>query len=281
MKFSFLVKSAVSATVLSLILSTNVSADQEREKPILVIGASYENSLTPLDDNIQGPFGGFANLYGSQLTLGDALVRDERLSGFVINEAQGGATTFTRLRCGPTFCLPLGWEGMDLQFQRALSRVAMRDASGNILGYNADYVVIGMPNDCLHSGAMGIPHQETSPCNNSDLNGSVDRLRDIAQDAVSKNITPVFNILPKYNDVDFATFKALFNMAWVIDETTYNEFRDLIQTRIQAEVPETIFVDGWEKFVPIEGDGLHPDYESTEHAAKRIAQAMHKHQVGQ
>lgn len=261
----------------ALFFSQVILADENNSKPILIIGASYENGVTPIDDNLNGPFGGFASEYGSYLSLGNALIRTDQLDGFVINEAEAGATTFYRLHCGLTFCLTTGWQGMDVQFQKALSRVTIRDLSGNILGYNADYLIVGLPNDCLHSGATGLPQLNTSPCTYGELNGVVDRLRDIAQQAVSLGITPVFNTMPKYSDLDLPFFQAAFGLTWVIDEAGYNELRDLIQSRIQSEVPEALFVDAWAEFETL-ADGLHPNYDTTTKAAKRIAQAILYHQ---
>lgn len=280
MKDCSLSKKLIAIVALFFVLSANAIADSEREKPILLIGASYETGLTPLDDNIEGPFFGWAVQDGSYLGLGNALIRDERLSGFVINEAQGGATTFGRLRCGPTFCLPWGWEGMDLQLQRALKRVAKLDAFGNVLGYNADYLIIGLFNDCGHAGAMGVPHVETEPCTETELNEIVDRLRDLALEAVSHDITPIVTIPPKFEEINNQILKDNFNLKWVMDKTASDTLRELIQTRIPAEVSEAILVDAWADFEYIEGDG-HPTYETAERAAKRYAHAMHKHQQSQ
>ncbi len=246
------------------------------DKPILIVGASYENAVTPISNDLLGPFGGFAVGFGSYLSLGNALVRDERLNGFVINEAVAGATTYTRNHCGPDACIPLGWQGMDVQLGKALTRVAVRDAMGNIVDYNADYLVIGTPNDCLHSGASSVPQASTSPCTYQEPNEAVDRLRDLGLRAVSAGITPVYTLLPQYSDWDLPFFQIAFGLTWVIDEMSLNEFRTLMQTRIQAEVPEAVFVDAWAEFEHL-GDGLHPNAETTKKAAKRIAQAIELH----
>ena len=59
------------------------------DSPILVIGASFAEGKLPLDDMMQGPFGGSSVGFGSYMDLGDALSRQGR---FVVNEAQAGAT---------------------------------------------------------------------------------------------------------------------------------------------------------------------------------------------
>lgn len=280
MKLLFLLKRFISISAIAVFISANATAAQLQEKPILVIGASFENGLTPVDDNLKGPFAGYASYFGTYLSLGDALLRDERLSGYVINEARAGSTTYERHRCGPTSCLSVGWKSMEYQYKKALMRVVVRDASGNVVRYNTDYIVIGMPNDCLHSGSKGKPQLETKPCSTQEFNETIDYLSSIAQDAVSKGITPVFNIMPKYEDIDLQKFKALGRMAWVIDEKGYNEFRNLIQTRIKTEIPDALIVDTWAEFEGREPDGLHPTYETAVKGAKRVAQAINRHRAG-
>jgi len=36
--------------------------------------------------------------------------------------------------------------------------------------YNADYVLIPMANDCMHSGAYDVPQEETEPCSLDEVN---------------------------------------------------------------------------------------------------------------
>ena len=87
--------------------SLNASASSgSAEQPILVIGASFANGSTPFNDNLEAPLGGIAVGFGSYLSLGDALIRNSTVSGFVINEAQAGATTFDRESCLPEVCGP-------------------------------------------------------------------------------------------------------------------------------------------------------------------------------
>lgn len=248
---------------------------ENQEKPVLVVGASIENGVTPISNDLQGPFGGFALNFGSYIGLGDALQRDPKMSGFVINEAVAGATTFTRDHCPPTGtqCFPTGWQGMDVQFDKALTRVAMRDATGAIVAHNADFVVIGTPNDCLHSGAAGVVQSESAPCTYAEIDASIDNLKAIGEKALSLGITPVYTVMPKYNDLDLPLFRDAFGLVWVIDEAGYNDFRARVQSRITAELPGAAFVDVWEEFTHM-GDGIHPNYDATEKAGKRLAQAL-------
>ena len=91
------------------------------DAPILVIGASYAEGKLPLDDMMQGPFGGSSVGFGSYMDLGDALSRQGK---FVVNEAQAGATATDRTMCLAAICLPVGWLGYEGQLTEALARVA-------------------------------------------------------------------------------------------------------------------------------------------------------------
>ena len=68
--------------------------------PLLVIGASYGEGKTPFNNGL-APLGGISVGFGSYLSVGQALTRAPQLPGYVINEAQGGATTFARSYCAP------------------------------------------------------------------------------------------------------------------------------------------------------------------------------------
>ncbi|MDH3976382.1 MAG: hypothetical protein OEV42_19115 [Deltaproteobacteria bacterium] len=262
-----------------LLMGSSVNADIDNDKPILIIGASYENGVTPIDDNLFGPFYGAAVNYGSYLSLGDALVRNDQLNGFVINEARGGASVYYREYCGPDSCGFGSWQGYDVQFQKALSRVVIRDPQNpmNILGYNADYLIMGTPtNDCLHAGGVEEPQLVSDQCTTEELNHVIDGYINIAQQAVAIGITPIVAIYPDYNDINWQVFQTAFALPWVINESTYNELKGLFHSRLQVEVPEVLLVEAWDQFKPI-GDGLHPDFDSSTNAAKKIVKAMKEH----
>ncbi len=279
-KFHPFVHQVVGVLSISLLTAFPVQAEEGLGKPILVIGASLENSVTPIDDNLIGPWGGYAVNSGSYLSLGEALVRTKELNGFVINQAEAGATSFARLRCGWYGCMTLGWQGYDVQFQKALSRVAITNPQNpaQIVGYNADYIFIGFPNDCLHSGAMGIPQSQTAPCTVSELNDVIDRLKTVAENALALGITPIFDTIPQYNVLDLPYFRQRSNLIWAISEEDLDTYRDLHRTRIQNEIPEALLVDTWEGMENI--DGIHPTPESAERAAKRVAKAIRDHEKG-
>ena len=241
--------------------------------PILVIGASYSEGKTPYNNGI-APLGGNNVNYGSYLSLGLALTRNEELPGFVINEAQAGSTTFARHACPPgsPTCGAAGWESYQAQFNKALSRVAMPPT---FTQYNAKYVVITSPNDCLHSGAIGIPQAQALPCTYADMNATVDRLIAVGNSALSKGITPIYDIYPHYEALDLNLFRSIYGQNWVIGAQDYNTLRDLSRTRLKAELPGAVVLDIWKDFVHI-GDGIHPNYDTINRAARIIVKTILK-----
>lgn len=128
--------------VLLVLISIPIQSQAKKEvnyTPLLVIGSSFVNGTTPIDNNFNSPLGGLAVGAGSYLALGDALVR--KTHGLVVNEAEVGAGTFDRVSCGLFECQANAkWAGFDTQFKKALLRVAQRDAEHQIVGYNADYI---------------------------------------------------------------------------------------------------------------------------------------------
>jgi hypothetical protein len=70
-----------------LCLQKSFAADAALQLPLLVIGASYSEGKPPFNNGI-APLDGSAVGFGSYLSLGEALTRNEELPGFVINEAQ-------------------------------------------------------------------------------------------------------------------------------------------------------------------------------------------------
>ena len=139
--------------------------------------------------------------------------------------------------------------------------------------YNAKYVVISMPNDCLHADAFGIPQATSQPCSPAQLNAVVDRLVTVGQSALSKGVVPVYDMAPRYRDLDLPLFGATFGLAWVITEADYGTLRELRRARIQAELPAAIVVEMWKEFKHV-GDGIHPDDATTKKAARAVVQAL-------
>ena len=100
---------ALSSLVLGSTPSVAGDKIDKSDYPLLVIGASTAQGVTPYNNGI-APLNGIAVNFGSFLSLGQALTRNHKLPGFVINEAQAGATTFPRLACAAAF-----WAGMPLR----------------------------------------------------------------------------------------------------------------------------------------------------------------------
>jgi len=256
-----------------LCVQASFAQDNSVDFPLLVIGASYSEGKTPYNNGI-APRGGISVASGSFLSLGQALTRHKKLPGFVVNEAQAGATTFTRPFCPPSApsCTAAVWEGYQVQLQKALTRVALPPT---FTQYNAKYVVITTANDCLHPGASGIPQPQSLPCTQAQLNEVVDRLIAVGRFALTKGVTPVYDVWPRYERLDLELFRQQNNLQWVISEADYNLLRDLGRQRIAAEFPEALVIDMWRRFVHV-GDGIHPDYGSVEDAADIVVKALRK-----
>ena len=271
----------ITAAGLLALNQSAIAGGLDDEPALLVIGASNVNGNSPINyiNGYMVPvLGGVAVNAGSYLSLGDALIRTPELPGFVINEGQAGATTFDRLSCvpGPT-CGPGWWTGFDKQFDRALMRVAVRDPQNplNVLYFNADYVVIGIPNDCLHSGAFDVPQTETQPCSSEEFNGVIDRIIAVGQRALDLGITPIYNIAPECSEEMGQEIVEMFGLLWWIDVEGCNEYRDLYHTRIAAELPDALLVDAWRGYTTL--DSLHPNRQTAIKTAHRIARAIKQH----
>jgi len=269
-------KSAIAfAAACSALVAGNVQAakDKASERPLLVIGASYSEGKTPFNNGL-APLGGISVGFGSYVSLGHALTRDERLPGHLINEAQAGGGTFARPYCAPgaSTCGPAAWDSYQTQLEKALARVALPPSFNT---YNAKYVVVTLANDCLHADAFGIPQHLAQPCTPAQMNAVVDRLVALGNFALSKGITPIFDMYPSYRDLDLPLFRTLFGLAWAIGEADYNTLRDLHRTRLKAELPQAVVLDMWKDFKH-SGDGIHPDDATTRRAARAIAQALNQ-----
>lgn len=247
------------------------AAASDVEPAILIIGASYANGATPFNDAMDAPLGGICVNFGQYLSVGNAIVRDGRLAGFVINEAEAGATTFDRLACSSVGCGPAAWHGYDVQLRKALSRVAVPDPEqpGHTLRYNADHVIVSMPNDCLHADAFGVPQELAIPCNEAELDEVITRLIAVGAVALAHGITPVFEAYPDWPSLDFERVRQMFGVAWTIDEVSYTYLRSQHLTRIANELYGSVVVDPWHDFVHI-GDGLHPSPETALKAGREL-----------
>lgn len=252
-------------------VQTAVAQQLPSQRPLLIVGASYAEGKTPYINGV-APLGGIAVGFGSYLSLGNALVRNNKLPGYVINEAQAGATTFDRLACasGAATCGPARWDGYQTQLERAISRVAIPPT---FTALNAKYVLIVKANDCLHADAFGIPQSESQPCTLADMNASIDRLISVGQYAIAHGLTPIYDVTPRYESLDLPLFKSRFGLHWVISEDDYNQYRTLHMTRIGSELPGAILLDIWRDFEHA-ADGIHPTDDTNRSAARIIAKKL-------
>lgn len=263
----------ISIGLISALSIPATANNEDSQLPILVIGASYSEGKTPYNNGI-APLGGTSVGFGSYLSLGQALTRVRALPGWIINEGQAGATTFARLTCPPgsTTCGPAGFDSYQTQMDRALTRVALPPT---FTQYNSKFVIITIPNDCLHSDAFGIPQNLAQPCTIRQMNESVDRLISVGQNALALGLTPIYDMYPAYTDLDLELTKSLFGLTWVIDQTAYNRLKSLHDTRLKNELPGALVLDIWKQFTHI-GDGLHPNAHSVKHAAHLIIRKIIK-----
>lgn len=262
---------ALAAAAVQPALAGGASTPRNSELPLLLIGASYAEGKTPYHGSL-APLGGIAVGFGTYLSVGQALTRMPQLPGHVVNEAQAGATTFARSYCAPgaSSCGPAGWDSYATQLQRALSRVAQPPS---FTTYNAKYVVVLTPNDCLHADTSGVPQSLAQPCNAAQLNQVADRLIAVGNQARAAGLTPIFDVMPAYRRLDLNLFRTSYGLAWVIGEADYNTLRNVTYSRIRSEVPGAVVLDMWRDFRHI-GDGIHPDRDSAEKAARVITREL-------
>ncbi len=274
-------KNIIVALILSTCIYSNnaLSATRGDTDALIIIGSSYANGTTRIDDNQLASLGGLAVGSGAYLSLGDALVRERNLNGLVINEGNVGNTTFDRFSCFASQCLPFGkLLGYQKQFENALKRTAIYNPSspGVITGYNAKYMIIGIPNDCVHSDAFGVPQSDTQPCTIAEINEIANNIIAIANQAESLGITVIIPIMPKYKSLDLGLVQLGLGLQWVADEYEYNDIRDTLKYRFRHELPDALVVNIWKKFVH-RGDGIHPSKKNVKRAARKISLIIKEH----
>ncbi|ABC28402.1 hypothetical protein HCH_01544 [Hahella chejuensis KCTC 2396] len=253
-----------------IFLSASVAAT---DKPILLIGASYASGDTPLNSDLQGPLAGISVGSGDYVDLGTALTR---FGVKVKSEAQAGATTFSRISCNPV-CGSARWDSYSTQLQKALLRVAQYDQTG-LTGYNADYVIISIGNDCLHSDSFGIEQSQTVLCGNAQMNAVVDRLIAIGRQVLDLGLTPVYPLYPNADDLDLPLFVSLSGLAWAMSNDDFNYFGRLYAHRIHDELEGALLVNPWRTFEH-RGDGIHPTEDTIMKAARRIMRTIQEHEM--
>jgi len=247
--------------------------DVNNNLPILVIGASFGNGSTAFDSGTSSPLLGLAVAGGNYLSLGDALVRDPSHNGFVVNEAQAGSTTFANPSCRLALYGGACSTAKSSSFEEQLVRAASRVRSLATGAYNAEYVIITSPNDCLHSDAFGVPETDAVACDVDDMQDVADRLVDVGRLAISLGLTPVFVDYPPVDSVDLVAFQQNSLLLWTISESDYQLLNDTVMATIAADLPEALIINYWEEYEQL-GDGIHPTPATTQNAASIILNAI-------
>lgn len=259
-----------------LTASPSFSATKDSEQSLLIIGSSYANHTTRLDDLHLGSLGGAAVGSGNYLSLGSALIRNRDLNGHVVNEAGVGSTTFDRFSCLQEACLPFGYlTGYDQQFENTLKRVAIYDplSPQEIVGYNAKVLIISMANDCIHSDAFGIPQQDTSPCTLTEINQTINTIIRVADKAKSLGLEVIIPLMPRHKDLELDLVKQGLAFNWVANKEQYNLLRSTHKYRLKTELNDVYIINPWKKFTH-RGDGIHPDRKTATRAARKIARLI-------
>lgn len=242
-------------------------------QPILVIGASFGSGNTPFDSGLSAPLLGLAVAGGNYLSLGDALVRAPSHNGRVINEAQAGSTTFARPSCRDALyagaCSTAEFNSYETQLTRAASRVRSLSTGA----YNAEYVIITAPNDCLHSDAFGRPESEAIRCDMEDMYDLADRLMQVGELALSMGLMPVFADYPPVESIDLELFRQSSLLTWTITESDYSLLNETVMGTLRAELPEATFINYFETYEQL-GDGIHPTDATSANAANIILQEI-------
>ncbi len=241
--------------------------------PVLIVGASFANGKAPFDGDLSSPLLGLSVGTGQYISLGDALIRNRTHSGYVINEAQASATTFARESCRTALygggCSTAQSDSYQTQVLRASSRVySLADGS-----YNAEYVVVTAPNDCLHSDAFGLPESDAQQCDEEDMQDAADRMVEVGQLILGLGMTPIFAPYPDVSNIDLELFRQSSLLEWTISPTDYQMLNNIVMTTIASDLPEALIVDYWAEYSHL-GDGIHPDLATVENAANIILESI-------
>jgi hypothetical protein len=244
-------------------------------EPVLVgiIGSSYENSSPPINDAGESPF-----FYGMAVNSGRFNDLGQNLSAwgidYVINEAESGATTFSRPGCSATECTTAVWSSFDTQYSRLKART-FNPAVGKA---DVDYLYMGLSNDCLHSDAFGLPQNDAVTCTNSDRDLVVAEYVRLAEQAVLDGMTPVYSTLPEYDSLNLPALEAL-GIVWTVDKWRYSVLRYQLYNALTM-VPGTVVLCDTYDNIQVGWDGIHPTQQSMNLAGKRVARAILNHKSG-
>lgn len=227
---------------------------------LLVIGASYSTNWIPWKGG-QGVNG------SNYLSLADSV----SMWGIpIIDTAVAGSTTFSRYSCLHGDCKDTLFEGYAEQLDKGLQMVVSNTPDRQ---FNARFVLITMPNDCLHADAFGVDAYTTQPCTFTEINEVVNRLINVGKTAIDSGLIPIYTTYPPFEGLDLNTFQHQTGAQWVINERDYSELKALHLYRIKRELPTAIVADTWTYF-RVMPDGIHPDVFSNYMAGGKIAKII-------
>lgn len=246
--------------LMGLALSTAVTAGSGHqpdpfEKSVLMIGASLNNGDTPIDGVLGGIKVGLGSYHDLGTTLAHALILTEG-RGYVVNEAEAGATTFARA--------DRGWSSYLEQFDRAKQRVGYY-LTGQA---NAEYVYIGISNDCLHSGNAEVDLIQPAPCTADEIDATVARLVEVGQAVIDDGMTPVYPQYPAFESIDLIAMGQASGFVWTIDQGSYDYLAESYVSAV-SELPGVVITNPWRGMSTI--DGIHPDADSARKGGMRVA----------
>ena len=240
--------------VLVLSLFTTLPAfavDWPNRSVLGVIGASFADCRAPVDSPLMGV--GYAGC--SYEALAVKLQKNRLLDALNITVQS------TALGGGYSHDVPgTGWNGFLTQYNEMMARTFWFDGVPRL-----KYLLISIPNDCLHSVLCS---QEQM------LNGYIANIKQVANLAGQAGVTVIINGYPEWQDLDMNLAALVFGLNNVIDESNYNILKNLHASELSV-LPGVIYITPWkDNFNTI--DGLHPKEEHVKTAAKLIAKEIKK-----
>ncbi|WP_459868247.1 hypothetical protein [Endothiovibrio diazotrophicus] len=220
-----------------------------------MVGASLDNGNTPINGVLGGIKVGFGSYQDLGTTLAHALILTKG-RGYVVNEAEAGATTFARA--------DRGWSSYLEQYDRAKQRVY----DFTIGELNAQYVYIGISNDCLHSGNAEVDLIQAAPCTVAEIDATVARLVEVGQAAIDDGLTPVYPKYPAFESLDLVAMGQANGFIWTIDQGSY-EYLSASYLSAVSGLSDVVITDPWRGESTI--DGIHPDADSARKGGMRVA----------
>ncbi len=243
---------AISGSVLFSVCSTNVMAFEYQwpTNPVIgVIGASYADCSLPLNTPLAGV--GYAGC--SYEALEKKLTKNhiiDKMGMTVQSAAQAGSYSYD--------VAGTDWKGSSSQLHELMMRTFWFFDTEQRL----QYLVVSIPNDCLHS----------IPCAESDMQSYIDNIKQAVTTATSAGITVIVNGYPEWEGMDLNAAGVAFGLTNLIDEANYKKLSQMHEEQLSA-MSGVVYMKVWkDNFATI--DGLHPLPANQMEAADRIARMI-------